>query len=128
MPAQAPRPVYSVDIGNACWLWPQAPLDGIKHVSIIVERITWRFGDEARDAAVRHKASAAGELEIHADSCTGPLLAGLPLERAVQAKGQTRLEANVATPVGTGVRNVCVFATGDPRDGQWALARLVFSK
>ena len=127
-PAQGPRPVYSVDIGNACWLWPQAPLAGIKHVQMTVERMTWRFGDEAADAVVRHKVSAAGEFEIHADSCTGPLIARLPLERAVQAKGQMHLDTNVAMPVGTGVRNLCVFVTGDPRDGQWALARIAFSK
>jgi hexosaminidase len=126
--AQGPRPVYSVDIGNACWLWPQAPLDGIKHVQMTVEHVTWRFGDEAANAVVRHKTSAAGEFEIHADSCTGPLIASLPLERAMQAKGQMQLEANVATPAGAGVRNVCVFVTGDPRDGQWALARMAFSK
>ena len=127
-PAQGPRPVYSVDIGNACWLWLQAPLAGIKHVQMTVERMTWRFGDEAADAVVRHKVSAAGEFEIHADSCTGPLIARLPLERAVQAKGQMHLDTNVAMPVGTGVRNLCVFVTGDPRDGQWALARIAFSK
>jgi hexosaminidase len=103
-------------------------LDGIKHVQMTVEHVTWRFGDEAADAVVRHKTSAAGEFEIHADSCTGPLIASLPLERAMQAKGQMQLEANVATPAGAGVRNVCVFVTGDPRDGQWALARMAFSK
>ncbi|MGH8159718.1 MAG: beta-N-acetylhexosaminidase [Rhodanobacter sp.] len=127
-PAQDPRPIYSVDIGNTCWLWPQAPLEGITHVVLTVERVTWRFGDEARDAVVRRKASAAGEFEIHADSCTGPLLATVPLAPAVQAQGQTRLNANVAVPVGAGIRNLCVFATGDPRDGQWALARMAFSK
>ena len=127
-PAQGLRPVYAVDIGNMCWLWPQAPLHGVKHVELTVARITWRFGDEAKDAVVRHKASVAGEFEIHADSCTGPLLASLPLASALQAKGQTRLEANLAAPVGAGVRDLCVFATGDPRDGQWALARMAFSK
>jgi hexosaminidase len=127
-PVQGPRPVYSVDIGNSCWLWPQASLDDIKHVEMAVERMTWRFGDEAADAVVRHKTNAAGEFEIHADTCTGPLLASLPLESAVQAKGQIHLDANVAMPVGAGVRTLCVFATGDPRDGQWALARMVFSK
>jgi hexosaminidase len=127
-PAQGSRPIYSVDIGNACWLWPQAPLGGIKHVAMTVERMTWRFGDEAKDAVVRHKASTSGEFEIHADSCTGPLLASLPLERAAQAKGQVRLDANVATLAGAGVRNLCVFVTGDPREGQWALARMVFSR
>ncbi len=127
-PAQGPKPVHTVDIGNMCWLWPQAPLDDIKHVVMTVERMTWRFGDEAKDAAVRNKVNAAGEFEIHADSCTGPLLANLPLESAAQAKGQVRLDANVAMPAGAGVRNLCVFATGDPRDGQWALARMTFSK
>lgn len=126
--AQGPRPVYGVDIGNACWLWPQAPLGGIRHVVMTVERVAWRFGDEAKDAVIRHKASAAGEFEIHADACTGPLLASLPLEGAAQAKGQIRLDANLAMPAGAGVRNLCVFATGDPRDGQWALARMAFSK
>ena len=126
--AQGPRPVYSVDIGNACWLWPRVPLDGVKHVAVTVEHMAWRFGDEARDAVVRRKTNAAGEFEIHADACTGPLIARLPLDSAVQAKGQIRLEANVAMPVGTGMRNLCVFATGDPRDGQWALARMAFSK
>jgi hexosaminidase len=127
-PTQGARPVYSVDIGNACWLWPQAPLAGARLVALTVERISWRFGDEARDAVMRHKATAAGEFEIHADTCTGPLLARLPLQSAAQATRQIRLEAPLATLAGAGVRNVCVFATGDPRDGQWALARLAFSK
>ena len=127
MPAQGARPVYSVDIGNACWLWPEAPLGGTRHVALTIERITWRFGDEAKDAVVRPKASAFGEFEIHADACTGPLLARLPLAHAAQAQGQLQLEAKLAAPVGAGVRNVCVFATGDPRDGQWALARITFS-
>lgn len=126
-PAQGPRPVYAVDIGNACWLWPQASLAGAKHVALEVERIAWRFGDEAEGAVVRRKASAAGEFEIHAGSCAGPLLASLPLA-AAQAKGQNRLDANLTIPVGAGVRELCIFATGDPRDGQWALARIAFSK
>jgi hexosaminidase len=127
-PARGPRPVYKMEIGNMCWLWPRAPLDRVKRVTLTVERVTWRFGDEASGAIVRPKASAAGELEIHADSCTGPLLATLPLAQAAHAQGQTRLTAQVSTPEPHGVRNVCIVATGDPRDGQWALARVAFSK
>ncbi|WP_192154774.1 family 20 glycosylhydrolase [Rhodanobacter sp. 7MK24] len=127
-PTQGPRPVYAVDIGNACWLWPQASLDGIGHVVLTVERMAWRFGDEAKDAVVRHKASTAGEFEIHAGSCSGPLLASLPLAHAAGTTGQIHLDADVALPMGTGVRDLCIFATGDPRDGQWALARMAFSK
>jgi hexosaminidase len=127
-PAEGPRPVYAVDIGNACWLWPRAALQGARRVALNVARIAWRFGDEAKDAVVYRKASAAGEFEIHADSCTGPLLASLPLAHAVQAAGQTRLDANLTMPVGAGVRDLCIFATGDPRDGQWALAHITFSR
>ena len=127
-PAQGLRPVYRVDVGNMCWLWSQAPAAGSKRVVLTVGRVAWRFGDEARDAVIRPKASAAGEFEIHADSCTGPLLATLPLVPAVQAKGQTDLSANISLPDGNGVRSLCVFATGNPRDGQWALARMTLSK
>ncbi|WP_426663785.1 beta-N-acetylhexosaminidase [Rhodanobacter aciditrophus] len=126
--AQGAGPVYSVDIGNACWLWPQASLTGLRHVALIVERIAWRFGDEAKDAVVRRRASAAGAFEIHADSCAGPLLASLPLRYAAQATGQIPLAANLVVPAGGGIHDLCIFATGDPRDGQWALERMTFSK
>ena len=89
--------------------------------------MAWRFGDEARGAVVRPKASAAGEFEIHAGSCTGPLLATLPLAAATAARGQTELDAHVSPPQRSPVSNLCIFATGDPRDGQWALARVAFS-
>ena len=126
-PAHGPPPVYEIDAGNMCWLWPHAPLKKVSHVSLTVERITWRFGDDAKDAVVRPKASAAGELELHADSCKGPLIATVPLAPAAHAHGQTKLDATVATPRPDGVHDLCIIATGDPRDGQWALARVVFS-
>ncbi len=127
-PAGGPRPVYLLDAGNMCWQWRHAPLEGVKRITLTVGRVAWRFGDEAKDAVVRPKASAAGELEIHADSCTGPLLATLPLAPAVRAQGQTKLIAKVATQKRNGVGDLCIFATGDPRDGQWALARAALSK
>jgi hexosaminidase len=124
-PAQGSRPIYDVDVGNMCWLWRHAPLENVTRVTLTVERLAWRFGDEAKDAVVRRKATAAGELELHADSCTGPLLATLPLAPAARARGQTTLNAKISTP--NGVHDLCIFATGDPRDGQWALARVAFS-
>ena len=127
-PAQGPRPVYKMDIGDMCWLWRRASLDGVAYVTLTVERVIWRFGDEARGAVVRPKASAAGEFEIHADSCTGPLLARLPLAPAVRGTGQSELNARVSTSQMNDGRDLCVFSTGDPRDGQWALARVAFSK
>jgi hexosaminidase len=128
LPAQGPGPVYRVDVGDMCWVWSQAPLAGVKHVVVTVGRVAWRFGDEARDAVIRPKRNAAGEIELHADSCTGPLLATLSLTPATQMEGETRLHADISTPEGDGVRNLCIFATGDPRGGQWTLARVEVSK
>jgi hexosaminidase len=127
-PAQGPKPIYNVYAGDMCWLWRRAPLERIEHVTLTVGRVAWRFGDEAQEAVVRPKASAAGEFEIHADSCTGPLLAALPLAPAVRGDGQNELNASVSTLKLNGARNLCIFATGDPRDDQWVLARVALSK
>jgi len=126
--AQGPGPVYEADVGDMCWLWRRAPLKDVEHVTLTVERVAWRFGDEAQRAVVRPKASAVGEFEIHADSCTGPLLARLPLALAVQGDGQRELNARVSTSTLSEAGDLCIFATGDPRDGQWVLARMAFSK
>jgi hexosaminidase len=127
--AQDVRAVYKMDVGNMCWRWPQAPLDGVKQVVLTVGRVAWQFGDEAANAVVRPKASAAGEFEIHVDACKGPLLATMPLTAAVSAAAEIELMADVSTPAAiTSVRDVCVIASGDPRDGQWTLARMAFSK
>jgi hexosaminidase len=125
-PAQGARPVYKADVGNMCWIWRHAPLEGIDHVTLTVGRVAWRFGDEAQGAVVRPKASSAGEFEIHADSCTGPLLARLPLVPAV--RGQNELNARISKSKLNDARDLCIFATGDPRDGQWVLARVAFQK
>ncbi len=128
IPNQGPTPVYKVDVGNMCWLWGPARLEGVEQVTLMVGRVAWRFGDEAQGAVVRPKVSAAGEFEIHADSCTGPLLARLPLASAVGAGGRGELNATVSGSKLNGARRLCIYATGDPRDGQWVLARVAFSK
>jgi hexosaminidase len=133
-PAQAPRatmgsgPVYTADIGDMCWQWRRVPLEGIQHVTLTVGRVAWRFGDEAKGATMRPKANAAGEFEIHADSCTGPMLARLPLASAGRGEGQNELNATISTSRLNDAHDLCIFATGDPRDGQWVLARVAFSK
>ena len=125
---QGTQPTYKVDVGNMCWRWPHAPLDGIKQVVLTVDRVAWQFGDEAAHAVVRPKTSSAGEFEIHADACSGPLLATVPIEPAASARAQTELTADVTTAAGAGVRDVCIVASGDPREGQWILARMQFRK
>jgi len=126
-PAEGPRPVYSVYVGDMCWLWRAAPRTA-GHVALSVGRVAWRFGDEAKASVVRPKDSAAGEFEIHAGSCAGPLLARLPLAPAVRGGGQGELHAKVSAAKPGDAHNLCIFATGDPREGQWVLARVAFSE
>jgi hexosaminidase len=46
----------------------------------------------------------------------------------VQGDGQKELNASVSTSKLSEARDLCIFATGDPRDGQWVLARMALSK
>jgi hexosaminidase len=128
LPKQGSPTIYKADIGNMCWRWPNATLDGVKRVALTVGRVAWQFGDEAANAIVRPKISVVGEMEIHVDACNGPLLARAPLTAPASAGAQTESAADVSTPPSAGVHDVCVIATGDPRDGQWTLARITFQK
>jgi len=123
-PPQGPRPTYRMDVGNMCWRWPHAPLDGVKRVVLSVERLAWQYGDEAANAVVHSKTGAAVEFAIRADGCKGPLLASMPVTAAAPANGPIELTADIAAPPTHAVRDVCVMASGDPRDGQWALAHM----
>ncbi|HEY4292679.1 beta-N-acetylhexosaminidase [Luteibacter sp.] len=127
-PDRGTSPVYAVEIGNACWMWPMADVRGAARVTVTAEKLPWRYGDEARGAVVRGSHGADDAIEIRGNSCDGPRLATLPLGRATPAGGQVHLEANLSAPIAADVHALCVFATGDPRKGQWALGKISFSK
>jgi len=123
-PLDGPRPVYRVDIENMCWQWKEAPLDGVKRLALTVGNLPWNYKLWTGDAKVvtRPKATLAGEFQIHLDSCDGPLLATLLLAEAAQTKLQTTLRADI--PANRGHHTLCVFATGDPRNGLWVIGVL----
>jgi len=125
--SQGERPVYALSVGDMCWLWHQIPAASIADVHLTVDRMAWRFGDEASEAIVRPKASASGEFEVHAGSCAGPLVARLPLAPGMQPPLPQELSAKVSMAALGAARDLCIFATGDPREGQWVLARVALS-
>lgn len=127
-PARGPSPVYSVEIGNACWTWPMADVQGATRVSVTAEKLPWRYGDEARGAVVRGIHGGEDAIEIHANRCDGPTLATLPLGNTATSGDQVQRAASLSTRIPPDVRALCVFATGDPREGQWALGKISFSK
>jgi hexosaminidase len=127
-PLRGTRPVYRIDIEDMCWLWKNAPLDGVREVALTVGNLPWNFQLWKDDAKVvtRPKATPAGEFQIHEDSCGGPLLATLPLARAARTKLQTTLTA--AIPLVAGKHDLCIFATGDPHNGLWAIDKVELKK
>jgi hexosaminidase len=123
-PLAGPRPVYRLDIANMCWQWKSAPVDGVRRIAVTVGNLPWNFALWKDDSIVvaRPKQTPAGEIQIRLDSCKGPLLATLPLAEAARTKLQTTLAADI--PATQGQHTLCVFATGDPRDGMWAVGKI----
>jgi len=127
-PLDGPRPVYRLDIANMCWQWKDAPLDGARRIALTVGNLPWRFQLWTDDSSVviRPKQTPAGEFQVHLDSCDGPLLATLPLAKAAQTKLQTALTADI--PATSGHHTLCLFATGDPHQGLWAIDKIELQK
>jgi hexosaminidase len=127
-PLDGPRPVYRLDIANMCWQWNDAPLDGVNRIALTVGNLPWNFALWKDDSSVvtRPTQTPAGELQVHRDSCDGPLLATLPLAKAARTKLRTTLTADI--PAAAGNHTLCVFATGDPRDGIWAIGKIELQK
>jgi hexosaminidase len=127
-PLRGQRPVYRLDIANMCWRWKKAPLDGVKRIALTVGNLPWNFALWKDDSLVvtRPKQTPAGEIQVHLDSCKGPLLATLPLAKAAHTKLQTTLTADI--PATRGRHTLCVSATGDPRDGMWAIGKVELLK
>ncbi|HKU80084.1 MAG TPA: family 20 glycosylhydrolase [Rhodanobacteraceae bacterium] len=127
-PLDGPRPVYRLDIANMCWQWKHAPLDGVKRIALTVGNLPWNFAlwKDDSDVVTRSTQTSAGELQVHRDACDGPLLATLPLAKAARTKLQTTLTAGI--PATAGNHTLCVFATGDPRDGMWAIDKIELQK
>ncbi|WP_377152790.1 beta-N-acetylhexosaminidase [Roseateles sp. UC29_93] len=108
-------PVFNVNLLDACWIYPQARLDGVHGVSVQAGRLARNYG-LAHDAVkvIQHAASTpTGELEVRRDDCGGPLLAALPLP-AGSAPDTFTLTA--ALPPSAGVHDLCLRFTA-PIDG-----------
>jgi hexosaminidase len=127
-PAHGPSPTYAVEIGNACWKWPNADVKGASRVTVTAEKLPWRYGDEARGAQVLGGHVSDDAIEIRANRCDGPRLATLSLGHATPSGGQVHVETKLSAPIAADVHAFCVLATGDPRQGQWALGKISFSK
>ena len=120
-PLAGPRAIFNVDIFNPCWLWRDAPLDGIGAVDVVAGRIPYYFqlaGDEP-NRKFRPAQSAHGELEVR-DGCDGELLASVPLPAEPDANGFVVLRALLPEDHRTSA-DLCIVFTGDTRPTMWVV-------
>jgi hexosaminidase len=100
---------FLTDIMDACWRWPAADLDDIGGISVGVAALPFNFqlGDQASAVTLRLPTTAAGELVVHLDTCSGPVVATLPLS-SVRPGAVTPLTAPLAAK---GRHDLCLAMT-----------------
>jgi hexosaminidase len=113
------RPVYKVDIMNTCWVWKGVKLDGRYGVDVTVDRLPYNYALWKDTAGIvsRKARSAAGEIEIHQDTCDGPKLSTLPLAKAKD--GRATLQGIL--PKRDGTHDLCFVITGKPGPKLWVI-------
>jgi hexosaminidase len=118
------RPVYTVNLFNACQVWPAAPLDGARALHVQLARLpnNYQLAHEAGLVVRRSSMSAHGELVIHRDGCEGALLATVPLPDPATTPRRFALDASF--PLQQGAHDLCLAFTA-PGDGPlYAFGRL----
>ncbi len=113
------RPVYKVDIMDTCWMWKGVKLDGRYGVAVTVDRLPYNYAlwKDTKGIVSRKSRSAAGELEVHQDTCDGPKLTSIPLAKAKD--GRATLDGIL--PKREGTHDLCFVITGKPGPKLWVL-------
>ena len=120
-PAAGPRAVFLTDIMNPCWIYPDAPLDGVTAIELDVGQLPFNFqiGRDIERIRFRPPATPAGEFEVRAGGCDGERIAVLPLAPAVANPMVTRLRAPIAPRRGTA--DLCFTYTARGPNPLWAI-------
>ncbi|QNA86149.1 family 20 glycosylhydrolase [Sphingomonas sp. So64.6b] len=119
-PAKGPRAAFLTDIGNPCWIYQAAPMDGVREIAIDVGQMPFNFqiGHDVDKIRFRAPATLAGEVEVR-DGCDGPRIATLPLGPAAHNRAVTRLTATLK-PM-SGAHDLCITYTAKGVNPLWAI-------
>lgn len=120
-PLTGERKSYSVDIFDACWIWPQAPLAGAREIAIDVGSLPYNFQlwQDIKHVKRRKPATASGELEIRRGSCEGKPWLRLPLKPALGNPTTTTLRAKL--PQGLVAQDLCFVFTRPDTKTLWTI-------
>ncbi|HET7558114.1 MAG TPA: family 20 glycosylhydrolase, partial [Rhodanobacteraceae bacterium] len=102
---------YNIDIMDPCWMYPALGLAGITRLDVRVGSVpdNFQLWHDAAKVVVHPARTPGGELEIHRDTCVGPLLASLPMAGVPRGEPVT-LHAKFVMQ--TGVHELCFLFTG----------------
>ncbi len=121
-PVAGPRAIFEVDVQNPCWIYTGADLGRVRAVRAAVGQVPFNFQiGELRDKiALARPSTPEGELEVHVDSCDGPLLARLPLAPAAANDAVTVLPpAEIQPPPGK--HDLCMRFAQRGLDPLWVI-------
>lgn len=119
--AEAWAPVFNVSLLDACWIYPQALLDGVDAIHVDAARLARNYGlaHEAVKVVQYPATTPGGELEVLDGGCAGPVLVRLPLPDGASLQ-TVHLSAPLPAPV-TGTRDLCLRFTAPISGPLWAI-------
>ena len=124
-PLTGKRAVFMVDVMEPCWIWRGADLGGIDAIEASVGQVPFNFqiGKDEHSIPLPKPRSAAGELDVFLDSCTGTKIASMPLAPALSNSEITTLPAvHIDSPGGT--HDLCFLFTRRAVDPIWTVDRV----
>lgn len=119
--AEAWSPVFNVNLLDACWVYPQAPLDGVRSISVDAARLVRHYGlaHDAVKVVQYPRTTPAGEFEVRQGDCNGPMLVRLPLPNGASLR---TLRLSAPLPAGTaGTHDLCLRFTAPITGPLWAI-------
>jgi len=114
------RPVTLANYHNACWIYKQADMQNVRAVSVDVIKLAYLFAERPSNLNLGVAHTKFGEVEVHEDTCTGALLASIPIDPSKpDANGILRMGS--ALPLHTGNHDLCFKIVRPQADPLWVL-------
>jgi hexosaminidase len=124
-PIDGQRAYFNVDLFDPCWIYAQAPLDGIGALEVEVGQLPFNFqlSHDAVNVVPRAAArTSAGELVVRVDSCAGAVVASFDLASATGNPAISILKTGLA--MRRGRHDLCFTFTGPTNNPLWAIKRV----
>lgn len=124
-PLRGPRATFLVDVMEPCWIYRGADLTNVSGIVASVGQVPFNFqiGKDVNAIPLPKPKSDPGELQVHLDTCDGPVVAELPLAPAVANPTVTALP-QASLDSRTGVHDLCLIFKRKSVDPTWVIDRV----